>query len=277
MEIIIPTAQGVHLKITDRREKLGAYATSSLPKGLLLVLDGLELAEEAVGFGFPVIKRRLQTIFPGELLLTSQQTGSAREITAQFRMNRVEKISRPGTKTVENRSLYAMKNLLAAVIRSLPSVRGLLTSASSLLRKLFSWETTYTDAGFSTWVTVITTIDEDTGKISVEVDASAIPAEITEVAVMNEQGAHFFDHYGDSSGMRLEGEAIGCWDEVTAEEAWFESRARSVAFRLRLVEGARLFRGRELVGNRLAWAGFGYTFQPSIRKLRYELKIERLA
>jgi len=276
MELSLPAAPGVHLKITDWREDAGDYATSSLPKSLLLVLDGLELAEEAVGFGFPVIKCGLQAIFPGELVLSSEERGTTREITARFRLNREEKIARPGTRTVENRWLYAMKNLMAATIRRLPPARGVLTAASSLLRKLFAWETTYTETGFSTWVTVITTIEEGTGKASVVVDASGLPAGVTEVVVMNEQGAHFFDRYGDSSGTRLAGEVIGCWDEVTAEEAWFESHAQRIAFRLKQVRGARLFSGRELVGDRLAWAGFGYTFPPSIQRLCYELKIERL-
>jgi len=43
------------------------------------------------------------------------------------------------------------------------------------------------------------------------------------------------------------------------------------------VKGARLFRGRELVSSRLAWAGFGYSFPPSIKRFVYELGIERHA
>ena len=88
---------------------------------------------------------------------------------------------------------------------------------------------------------------------------------LTEVIVMNEQGAHFFDQYRDSSGARLSGKEIGCWDEVTAEEASFASSTHRVAFNLPQVPGARLFRGRELIGSRLAWAGFGYSFPPTLQ------------
>ena len=76
-----------------------------------------------------------------------------------------------------------------------------------------------------------------------------------------------FDRYRDTSGISLQGDEIGCWDEVNAEEAWFESSTRQIAFRLGQVKGARLFRGRELIGSRLAWAGFGYSFPPSIREI----------
>ena len=42
------------------------------------------------------------------------------------------------------------------------------------------------------------------------------------------------------------------------------------------VEGARLYRGRELIGSRVAWAGFGYSFPAALGTITYELRIERL-
>ena len=66
---------------------------------------------------------------------------------------------------------------------------------------------------------------------------------ITEVVVMNEQGAHHFDLYRDSSGTLLRGKEIGCWDEVTAERASFISETHRLAFTLQQVKGARLFGG----------------------------------
>jgi hypothetical protein len=146
-----------------------------------------------------------------------------------------------------------------------------------MLRRMFNWETTYTNAGFSTEVKIIYTIEAEMGKVTVEIDTSGLPAYITEVVVMNEQGAHHFDRYLDTSEVSLQGKKIGCWDEVNAKEAWFESSARQVAFRLGQVKSARLFSGRELIDSRLAWAGFGYSFPPSIKRLRYEMRIERLA
>jgi hypothetical protein len=46
-----------------------------------------------------------------------------------------------------------------------------------------------------------------------------------------------------------------------------------VAFSLGQAPGARLFRGRELVGARLAWVGFGYALPPTRRSFGYELTI----
>lgn len=276
MEIDIPLFQQFSLKIGDAPPGRKDYSTTRLQKGFLLLDQGQELAEEAVGFGVPVLKRGLQTIFPGAVSLTWQRRGSIWEITALFKLNLIEKISRGGNENIENRLLYAVKNLLAAAIRRLPLLRGILTATSSMLRGMFNWETTYVDAGFSTEVKVLYTIEAEAGKVTVEIDTAGLPPDITEVVVMNEQGAHYFDRYRDTSGVSLQKEEIGCWDEVNAEAASFESSARQVAFRLGRVKAARLFRGRELVDSRLAWAGFGYSFPPSSKGLRYEMRIERL-
>jgi len=277
MEISIPIAHEVYLKIADRLNEQGDYATSCLPKGFLLVSNGQELDEEAVGFGFPVVKRGLQTLFPGGIELAVSQHGSIRLVQAVFALNLVEKIHRLGIGSVNIGLVYALKNSVAALIRRIPPLRGLLTVVSSGLQKTFGWKTTYEATGLKATIKMIHTIHEETGKVKVEVDLTDLPASITEVVVMNEQGARFFDRYIDSSGISLQGKKIGCWDEVTADEACFSSASHQVVFKLGRVKGARLYRGRELVGSRLAWAGFGYSFPPSTKNFIYELAIERLA
>jgi hypothetical protein len=124
---------------------------------------------------------------------------------------------------------------------------------------------------------MVYTIHEREGILLVEAEfASLRPETVTEMIVMNELGAHFFDLYRDSSGTCLSGNQIGCWDEVSAEEASFASTTHGVCFSLPQVAEARLFRGRELVGSRLAWAGFGYSYPPTIRELRYTIRFEKL-
>jgi hypothetical protein len=277
MRLEIPLFQGLSLKIGDPSSSIKDYPTAHLQKGFLLLDRGQELAEEAVGFGVPVLKSGLQTIFPESVTLTWLQKGSTWEITALFKLNLVEKISIGANKHVENRLLYAIKKNLEAIIRRFPVFRGMLTATSSKLRQVFGLEISYVEADLSSDVNAIYIVDGQKGIVSVEIDASNLPAAITEVVVMNEQGAHYFDRYQDTSGIALQGDEIGCWDVVTADEAWFKSRTRQVGFRLGQVKDARLFRGRELVDSRLAWAGFGYSFPPSIKRLQYVMRIERLA
>jgi len=275
MEICIPFAKGISLKISDRLNEHGEYATSSLPKGFLLVSNGQELVEEAVGFGFPVLMFGRQALFPGRVELVVKQHDSVWSVTTLFVLNLVEKIHRPGIGSVENRFIYAAKNSLASIIRHISPLRGSLTALSSLLRRAFGWETTYEEAGLRATVKMIHTFHENTGNVKVEFDLTERPEGITEVIVMNEQGARFFDSYQDSSGLSLQGKKIGLWDEVTADEATFVSTCQQVAFKVGRVKGARLYRGRELVGSRLVWAGFGYSLPPSIKNFWYELIIER--
>ena len=276
MQLNIPIIPGLSLNFGDSLPG-HKYATAQLQKGFILIDQGVELTEEAVGFGVPLVKRGLQTIFPGNVELTWKKEGSTWVVNAQFKLNLVEQISRDGKGNVGNGSFYAAKDFLAEVIRRFPIFRSLLTSISSLLRRAFDWKTTYAEGAAAGEVKMIYTIETGTGRMMVDIDLCDLPADLTEVVVMNEQGAHAFDRYQDTSGNSFRGKEVGCWDEVEAEEAWFESTSRHLAFRLRKVEGAHLFRGRELVGSRLAWAGFGYTFPASMRILRYELKIERLA
>jgi hypothetical protein len=276
MGLSISILTGITLNFGDS-DSDQKFPTARLQKGFIMQDQGIELTEEAVGFGVPVIKRGLQSIFPGNAELTWQKEGSTWVITAIFKLNLVEKFSRGGNGEVGNKPFYAVKDYLAEMIRRFPVFRRLLTSISSFLRQMFHWKTTYSEGGMAAEMKVIYTLEAGTGRTMVDVDVSDLPSDITEVVMMNEQGAHAFDRYRDSSGNCLQGEAIGCWDEVTADEAWFESSARRVAFRLSQVKGAQLFRGRELIGSRLAWAGFGFTFPPSLRKLHYEMLIERIA
>ncbi len=277
VEITIPMPAGLALKIGALTVSGKGYPTRRLQKGLILLQDGQELAEEGVGFGVPVLKRGLQTVFPGDIELASQRRDSVWQLTALFRLNLEEKIATPGRGSVKCKPLYAVKNSLAALIRRFPRLRGLLTATSNGLRRMLGWETTFEDAGFCTTVKMIYTVDSQTGTVEVEVDTSDLPTDnITEVVVMNEQGAHHFDRYLDSGGTFLRGKEIGCWDEVTAEEAAFISSAHRVAFTLERVKGARLFRGRELIGSRLAWSGFGYSFPPAVERFGYAVRIERV-
>ena len=100
---------------------------------------------------------------------------------------------------------------------------------------------------------------------------------VTGVVVMNEQGGRAFDCYRDSDGIICTRDEIGTWNDVAAQTASFVSRSSGVAFTLHQVEGARLRRGREVVGSRLAWSGFGYSFPPAAGTLRYAISLERPA
>jgi hypothetical protein len=278
MDVMIPIFPDLTLKIADRPNDQRVYPTARLPKGFRLNYRGRDLAEEAVGFGLPVLKQGLQTIFPGNVELDHLHVDSTWVVTAIYTMDLVEKIARPGSASIKSKYLYNAKNYLAASIRQFPPIRGFLTSISNGLRWLFGWETTYEKADFSTQVKIIYTFEEERKELAIEADLSCLPPDkVTEVILMNEQGAQTFDQYRDSSLTHLSGKEIGCWDEVNADEASFMSSTQRIAFTLSRVGGAHLYRGRELIDARLAWAGFGYSLPPASRGFRYTVKFEKLA
>jgi hypothetical protein len=277
MKIDLPLTAGFALQIASGTNRGASYPTGKIQKGLVLYYDGQDLSEEAVGFGVPILKRGLQTIFPGEVELYPHEGSSPRQVSARYKLNLEEKITRTGNGTIKNRLVYTSKNSLAAVIRRLPFMRGLLTRMSNLLRSTLAWETTYEPIGFFNYATLTYTIDAGAGRIKVElIGGDVMPGSISEIIVMNEQGARHFDQYQDSDGLSQLRNEIGCWDPVLAPEASFIDNFHQVSFSLPQVNGARLYRGRELVDNRLAWSGFGYSFSPALDHFSYEITVKRL-
>jgi len=277
MEINIPLFNRTSIRIADISGNGFDYPTSQLQKGFLLIHDGQNMAEESVGFGVPVFKQGFRTIFAGDIELSYQRKASLWQVNTIYIMNLQEKIGRIGSGNIRSNLLYSIKNSLAAVHRTFPILRRLLTSVSAMLRRILGWETRYEPANFYVKIRVLYTIYAKEGKISVEVKIPDLSeGRITEVLIMNEQGAHFFDCYLDSNGAKLKGNKIGSWDEVEAEEASFLCARHHIKFTLTKINGAKLLRGQELIGSRLAWAGFGYSLSPSIRNFRYDLKLERV-
>lgn len=215
MEIKLSAFPGCSLEFVGNREAGNEYSTSRLQKGFLLVDDGVVLAEEAVGFGVPVLKRGLRAVFPGQVEFTSIERGPIHEIVALFKLNLEEKIYRSGSGSIRSPGLYRIKNILAALIRQVPWLRSMLTSLSSVFRLLFNWQTVYEEGAFCTQVRMTYSIQKSTGTMTVRVDLTDMEMTgVTEIVVMNEQGAHYFTHYQDLSGLRLHGKKIGTWDEV---------------------------------------------------------------
>ena len=275
MNLNIPLPEGLALWIADEAAGGDDYPTRRLQKGLLLLADGQLLAEEGVGFGVPILKRGVQTIFPGGMSLAQRRRGRLWEVTATYDLCLVERLARRGGLSFQPRLLYTAKDSLAALHRRSPRLRGLLTAASSMLRRTFGWVTIFEEAGFHAPVEVRYTVDGDSGRVDVSLALAGLPDGVTEVVVMNEQGGRSFDLYVDSSGAALRGPEIDTWGDVPAARAAFVSTTAGAMFSLGQADGATLRRGRELIGGRLAWAGFGYSLPPTVTRFGYDVRIER--
>ena len=277
MNLDFSLAPGFSLQIASRIDRSSSYPTARIQKGLVLLYDDQDLSEEAVGFGVPVAKRGLQTIFPGEVDLYLHGGRPHTRFSARYKLNLEERITRKGNGSIRNRLVYSGKNSLAAIIRKIPFTRKTLTGTSNLLRSGLAIASTYEECELSADVVLTYTIDENRGTIMVElVGGDFISSNLSEIIVMNELGAHHFDRYQDSDGICLDGDEIGCWDLVEASQASFIDQTHRISFSLPQVKGARLYRGRELIEPRLAWSGFGHSFTPALKSFHYEITFKRL-
>lgn len=277
MIITIPLLKDVTVTIQDTPSVQGKFPTSCLQKGWLMSCRGENLAEEAVGFGVPIIKRGLKSYFPGEIALESFQMTDTWMVKAIYTINLEEKIAMPGKSPLTVKPVYLVKNLLAAVIRQFEPGRRYLTALSSSLRKWLGFKTVYGISEFITKVEMNYRIDSQKGEIDIQADFTGLTNQgVTEVVVMNEQGATYFDGYMDDSGLTLFGDEIGLWDEVITEQARFISSSHKLAFGLQRQPGTHLFRGREWTASRLAWSGFGHSIAPSMGRYNCTVKVERL-
>ena len=194
----------------------GPYPTSRLRRGLLLADAARELAEEGVGFGVPVVKRGLETVFPGTVALTTTRHGQAWEAQAVFGLDLVERLAARGGPALQSRPLYAAKDALAALHRRAPALRGALTATSSALRRGLRWRTVYVPGEPAGTVTVRFRVQPQAGAVTVTADLSGLRREgLSQVVFMNELGARLFDRYRDADGAELQGDEIGAWHEVS--------------------------------------------------------------
>lgn len=268
------------LRLGTSRIERGGFPTTALCKGLCLEYRGRDLSEEGVGFGVPLVKRGLKTVFPGALTFCEHTGAGGREVAVEFSLNLVERVSRSSGRSLHSRALYALTNGLAGLHRRCSWSRPALTALSSGLRRLLRLRTEFVPAPpgeEAGTVRVTYTLLEGNRGVQVAVDAAGLkPRGITELVLMNEQGAHYFELYRDSDGLTLPGNRIGTWDAVPAGEATLLAPTCGLAFSLRQLQGARLYRGRELEGSRLAWCGFGYVLPPGVKSFRYEIAVRRL-
>lgn len=267
----IPINGRISILIGDTWIKQNEYASGRIQKGLLLAIDENDLSEEGIGFGAPILKVNHKAIFPGSAQITTVRDRDKTIVTVDYDLNLVERMTIKGNK-IDNRAFYRMKKYLSCLHRECPCIRKMLTQASNTLRFYFDIETRFEEVTSFGIVHVLYVIHA--GNILINVDTSRVKKyNCTGIMLMNEQGANYFDKYHDSSGLSLKGNAIGTWDETFADRASFEDTSHKFEFTMQKVAGAKLFRGRELVPGRLAWAGLAYSIPPDTTNFSYNIRL----
>jgi hypothetical protein len=257
------------ISLTARKPTPGPFPSCRIQKGLLLTWEGQDLSEEGVGFGVPVFRIGLETIFPGSWRSWTKEDGKFAVLRADYEMNLISRMARKGRK-IERKITYQVRERLSSLHRKYPGVRGVFMSASQALRRAFLLQDVFEEIPTAGLVRVVYTIGDCSIHVCLQIQRRE---RSTEVIVMNEQGANYFDVYYDSNGLCLQGKEISNWDEILADEASFLDSQHQLAFTLEKAQGARMFRGRELLTGRLAWAGMAYVIPRNAENFDYTIYI----
>ncbi len=244
------------------------YPTCRIQKGLLLSFGDIDLEEEGIGFGVPVLKFGYEAIFPGRASINSS-TDEDKTFTVDYDLNLAERTALKGRK-INSRTFYRLKEFLASLHRELPCLRKIITHVFGTTGQAIGTVTLFEEVPSFGIVRVLYTIRS--GNIHIRVDTSRVRKNCA-IILMNEQGANYFDKYHDTSGLSLKGDAIGTWDETFADEASFMDESHKLEFTLQKMSGARIFRGRELVSGRLAWSGLAYSITKNRTDFSYDIRI----
>jgi hypothetical protein len=272
----IELGRGLALVLPQGKRSTEGFPTDRIPKAPTLALGDIDLAEEGVGLGLPVLKGRWDSVFPGSLRLRPlgpSKPGGPLGFAIDFEMNLVERLARVGGGSVEGRALHLVKELFALAHRELPWTRPALTALSEALRRVLCMETSFVTMASRGRVRVEYRVDPEAGSVGIRARTLGLALDGGErLVLMNEAGARSFDLYEDSDGLSLEGSRIETWQPVGAGLAIFRSRATGAFFSAARRAGATLYRGRELVAGRLSWAGLAYALPPGEDEFEYDLK-----
>lgn len=270
--MIISIDGGISLLVREPEREKDEYPSCRIQKGLILIHGNKDLSEEGVGFGVPVLKFGQKTIFPGNGCITIRKDEDRTFVNIDYDLNLEEMIYVKG-KRIESRIFYKTTGSLSRLHRKYPFSRKLLTRGSIAMRRALAIETRFEETAPAGSVKVEYNIGAD-GIIHVSADLSTVKKErCTEVMIMNEQGADHFDTFFDSNGTILTGNEIGSWRETFCDEVSFIDPHNNITFTLSRVRGSRMYFGRELVENRLAWSGLAYSLSPRNLDFAYDIRI----
>jgi hypothetical protein len=194
---IVQEKQTLHLRNCPTAERL------------VLVLDGIELNEEGVGFGVPVVKCK-DTAFFSQTAKTSLLNGD-RTLQKEYVLDTLSKRRFYGV-NISNR-IDSLLHKMFNYIYTRQNHAKALANRLMELRVKAKVETVFVK--IKPVGTVTCQYSFEPNQIRVNVDFSGLQLDkCTELVMLNEQGANFFSNYSDLNGLLLSERHIGPWSAV---------------------------------------------------------------
>lgn len=250
------------------------------PRLLLVTRDAggrtteVDLTEEGVGMGVPVIRSGSRCRYPGSVRVRASGPHAYRYT---YHLDLTDRVGLFGGR-VFGTPLDRAREWFSALHRRRPTMRRPIDNLGALARRVLGVTSWFGAAPFPVVVDVIYRVQPDGGGLVIEVEPQAgALGRSGEVSLMNESGSHTFTQYRDQSGM-FSDDAIGSWREVKGDwaamgdartGAWFAVSREPVT-----VAGprpVRMFAGREVADARLAWAGIAIVFPVGVSTCAYRV------
>lgn len=248
--------------------------TARVQKGLLpsRTDDTSDLCEEGVGFGVPILQYRRDFYFPGTSTVSEIGRISSDSAWKEFTMNLIDRRQKKGSATIDLFS-WVFQRIYNRAYKSYHGRRIIQIITSRLDRKPPDHDpSVFFSVKSRGSILSSYHFDEDTGFFNVTMDFSRIQTSgLQHVYVSNELGGNLFDIYSDSSGIDLQGDEIGPWDEIHAKWASFHSSVLGLRFCVEIPIGVQAFRGREIIGLDICWSGIIFMLSPTCKQLSYRI------
>lgn len=249
---------------SDTKPKNGKIA--DLQKGLILVYEGKEAVGEGTGFGVPILMYEGETWFSRSSRVYTREKDGTVAIRKQFFMDSILR-NKFRNVTLENQKGRSVLRYMSKVYQQHKRLR-LLTLKTPFLK--IGYGTVFVRRTPVGTVTLTHSFCKDV--VHVKADFNLLKKEqLRKILIFNEQSAQLFRRYTDSSGIKLVDDAIGAWEAITAHWVSLTNPEGRVGFRLNVVEGSVLRRGREFLEGSLDWAGLDYELNPSVASFEYQI------
>ena len=275
----INTATCVTLGLSDRlsvrlyhNNQPHCLETAPLHKGLVLVYDGLELIEEGIGFGVPVVKYQDKTYFSSKAKVTIKKENQNIMLEKQFVLDLISR--KRFFKAYVNDDFYSFIHKIFEKGYLGHSTMAPLNNKIMELREIFRIKTDFHKVKPRGTITTHYLFEPKCIKVSVDFSNLDFK-DCLETLVLNEQGASYFQNYSDSNGLKLLGRKIGAWDQMEAKEASLTNSNGTLTFTLQNNDSATLFRGWEKTRNRFSWAGLSYALGAKTKVFDYTININQ--
>ena len=248
-----------------------ALQTAKLHKGAVLVCEGNELVEEALGIGVPVCRYQDGTRFSLNAYTFLEDSDENPGLIKIYDMNGIASKRFRGMPIRRGSPTARFLKTLEKGYRGLGRLR---IEAAMMLNtlSLLGMRNDYLESRSKGQVAV--TYRGSSRGLEIEASLDKLSREgLQSIVFANEQGGRLFNEYEDSTGTKLHDTQIEAWRTIRAEWASLQSRAFGIGFKIDRPSGWLIVRGREVVRDRISWSGLDLFCEKLPQTLEYSVEI----